>query len=117
MLSVTGNVLIPNTAIITFNKTEYGAFFQTIAVAKHPKKEDVASHLHYKISIFVPPGQVKRAIEKIVPGTMIQIRHGELKSTMREGKDGPIIFNDVSTNWSWIEFLVRYPSKDKQTGD
>ena len=111
MLTVAGNLFIPTSAKISINKTEYGAFFQTIAVAKHPTKEE---KLYYKVDIFVQAEFALKAADKIIPGAMIQVRHGDLLSKTFDGKDGPVIFNTVSTKWNWIEFLTKYPNKDKQ---
>jgi len=70
--------------------------------------------MSYWLDIFVPTENISRANERIQPGTMIQIRHADLNSKAIEGKDGPIIFTTVSTKWNWIEFLTRYPNKEKQ---
>jgi hypothetical protein len=108
---VSGVVLIPLKAQIKATKTEYGVYYQFIVVAKHSTKLE---RLNYKLDIFVPAEFIKKANEKIQPGAVIQVRHGDLLSHMIEGSNGPVIFNTVSTKWHWIEFLTKCPTKEKQ---
>lgn len=106
MLTVSGVVYISKAPDIRVLDT--GAFFNLVVIGKNPYKQ---SREYYKIAVWVPKDALLRARERLIEGTNIWIRLGELRGVKVEDK---IYMQDVKTEWKWIEILARTLKPERQ---
>jgi len=64
-----------------------------------------------RVALLVPTDLIHKAREDIVPGTIVQVRMGELHG-IRTQNGG--VFMTVNTKWKWIEVLKAMPTGERK---
>lgn len=100
MLSASGIIAILGKPEV--QKVKAGYYFNCVAVSADP---NVPEKLHqYTTDIFVTEQEYEVAVEKLVPKTVLQLRHGywsvEKVFSQKFGKE--ITINKLKTNWKWM---------------